>query len=169
MITQEQLKQILHYNPETGVFTWLVSRGKAAQGCVAGHNCFKNTKEYTVIGVNSRIERAHRLAFLYMEGRWPNEIIDHINGDGTDNRWCNLREVTQKTNCRNMRLHNHNTSGVSGVSWRKQRNAWRAYITLDNKQYTLGHYPDFFDAVCARKSAERLHGFHINHGSDRPL
>lgn len=169
MITQQELKQLLHYDPKTGHFTWLVNRGKAAPGKIAGHLCLKNTKQYRIIGVNGRIDRAHRLAFLYMTGAMPTGEVDHINGDGTDNRWRNLREVERVDNCRNMRLHNHNSSGVSGVSWRVQKGKWRAYITSNNKQINLGHFSDFFEAVCARKSAELKHGYHFNHGSVRPL
>lgn len=169
MITQQELKQLIHYDPETGDFTWKVNRGKAAPGKLAGHICFKNTKQYRIIGVNGRIDRAHRLAWLYMTGSWPTDEIDHINGDGTDNRWVNLRQVDRQENCRNMRIHNHNTSGVAGVSWRHQRSSWRAYIMIDNKQKNLGHFTDFFEAVCARKSAENRLGFHSNHGSVRPL
>lgn len=169
VITQELLKQLLHYDPETGVFTWRVARGGSQVGDVAGHECFKGTKAYIIMGINGRIDRAHRLAFVYMTGDWPNDEVDHINGDGTDNRWDNLRDATRVENCRNMRLHNHNTSGVSGVSWRKQRDKWRAYITVENRQINLGHFTEWWDAVCARKSAERHYGFHPNHGTDRPL
>ncbi len=169
MITQEQLKKIIHYSPETGSFTWLIQRGKASPGKSAGHVCYKNTKQYLIIGVNGRIDRAHRLAWLYMTGSWPTMEIDHINGNGLDNSWSNLREVDRQTNCRNMRLHSHNTSGVAGVSWRKQKSKWRSYIVVNNKQLNLGHFCDWFDAVCARKSAEIKHSFHPNHGSKRPL
>lgn len=169
MITQETLKQLLHYDPETGVFTWLKKRGKSAVNKEAGHNCFKNTKQYRLIGVETKLYRAHRLAWLYMTGSMPALEIDHIDGNGLNNAWLNLREVDRRENCRNMRLHNHNTSGISGVSWRKQRNKWRAYVMVDNHQINLGHYDDLFEACCARKSAELKYGFHENHGSDRPL
>lgn len=167
-ITQEELKQLLHYDPDTGMFMWKVTRGGVKIDDIAGHKCIKNTKFYVIIGLNNRIYRAHRLAWFYMTGYWPDEV-DHEDGNGTNNKWDNLRDVDRQGNCRNMRLHNHNTSGLSGVSWRSQRNKWRSYITVNNKQMNLGHYNDFFEAVCIRKSTENKLGFHGNHGSDRPL
>lgn len=168
-LTQERLKQLLDYDPVTGDFTWKVERGGTNIGDIAGHTCYKNTKQYTLIGIDRSLYRAHRLVWLHVHGRFPKQEIDHINGNGTDNSLGNLREVDRKENCKNMRLHNHNTSGISGVSWRKQRSSWRAYVTVGNKQVSLGHFDNLFDACCARKSAERALGFHANHGSDRPL
>lgn len=168
MITQRRLKSLLHYCPDTGEFTWLVDRGLAKKGHTAGSECPKKTKSYILIGIDGRLYRAHRLAWFYMTGKHP-MVIDHINGDGTDNRWCNLRSVSQQDNCRNMRKHSHNTSGVCGVSWRHQRGKWRAYIMVNNKQVGLGHYESFDEAVLVRKNAESFYGFHVNHGTEREL
>jgi hypothetical protein len=102
-----------------------------------------------------------------MYGEWPNHEIDHINGDSLDNRICNLRDVTSQGNNRNMSLAKTNTSGVCGVRYKKDRSKWVALITLNNRQTHLGYYQDFFEAVCARKSAERKYGFHENHGRQK--
>lgn len=169
MLTQSKIKELLQYDEDTGDFTWNVSRGGVKLGDKAGHNCLKNSKFYTIIGINGSLYRAHRLAFLYVTGSFPTGEVDHINGSGIDNRWVNLREVDRLENGRNMRLHAHNSSGISGVSWRKQRGKWRAFINIDNVQRNLGHFKDFFEACCARKSAECKLGFHVNHGRVRPL
>lgn len=167
-LTQETLRQLLHYDPETGVFTWLESRGRVKKGSVAGNQSFNGCKLYVSIRILRKLYRAHQLVWLYMMGDIPPEI-DHINGDGTDNRWCNLREVTRQENCRNHRLRSNNLSGVCGVHWDPVNNKWRAEIGLSGKGVKLGRFSNFFDAVCARKSAENRLGFHANHGSDRPL
>ena len=169
MITQEQLKKLLHYDPDTGVFTWLVSRGKAAIGKVAGHVCLKNGKAYRFIGIDGELHRAHRLAWLYMTGDWPTYDIDHISGDGVDNRWVNFRDVPMLENSKNQRLRVTNTTGVTGVHIDKQTTRYRAEICVNSKGLKLGRFEDFFEAVCARKSAELAYGFHENHGSVRPL
>lgn len=168
MITQEQLKQLLHYDPDTGVFTWIKTRGGT---CIAGRragNISKNKKDcklsYCRIYINGKFYKAHRLAFLYMNGSLPDNVVDHINGDGTDNRWCNLRDVKSSDNAKNTRLKSNNNSGLHGVNWCSVRDKWRVRITVDNKELFLGRYNDFFEAVCVRKSAEVKYGFHVNHG-----
>ena len=103
-----------------------------------------------------------------MTGHWP-DPIDHESGDGTDNRWCNLQSVTCQENGCNKRTPSNNTSGVTGVSLKKSTGRWQSSIKVNQVQFYLGSFIDFFEAVCARKSAEVSHGFHINHGSVRPL
>ena len=116
MITQKELKDLLHYDPETGVFTWLKSgKGRKANGETRGL-----TNGYFTIRINWRQYKAHRLAWLYVYGVWPKGQIDHINHNTTDNRIANLREVTNQENHRNMSLSKNNTSGVTGVYWGKQ-------------------------------------------------
>lgn len=161
MITQEELKQLLHYDPETGVFT-RKSTGKVT-GSV-GRNGKNTHVKYVRISINGVLYKAHRLAWLYVIGDNPAYVIDHINGDGTDNRFCNLRDVPQVINSRNAKINSNSVSLVSGVSWRNSRKVWRSRIMIDGVEVFLGHFTDFFEAVCARKSAERRHGFHINHG-----
>ena len=171
MIDQQRLKELLHYDPVTGDFTWL------PRTVICPHDQRFNTRfvgkmagsirrdGYRVIRADDQLQLAHRLAFLYMVGRWPHHQIDHINHTRGDNRWINLREVSGLVNRKNMGLHKSNTSGHVGVNWSKAANSWRAYITINNKQQYLGCFADFGDAIQARKDAERQFGFHPNHGS----
>ncbi len=172
MITQEQLKEVLHYCPETGVFTWLVgNKRRVHAGDVAG--CVNRRKQcgksYRHVGVHNREYLAHRLAFLYMTGEFPENEVDHKDGDGLNNIWTNLRAVTGLENHKNMRKPASNTSGTVGVYWCKQTRKWQSQISYAGRQVTLGRFHDKEDAIAARKAAEVLYGFHENHGTERPL
>ena len=161
MLTQTKLKEILYYDPETGLFTWLILAGKRVKiGDIAGSLC----QGYLSIMIYGKSYKAHRLAFLYMTGSWPKEQIDHINHVRDDNRWINLREATNQENCKNQSRSKNNTSGVCGVIWHKQHKKWMAYIMTDSKQKHLGLFVDKLEAICARKSAEIKYVFHENHG-----
>lgn len=171
-LTQCQLKQLLHYDPDTGVFTWVVDLGpgRPNAGDVAGREQVKkSSKKYRDICIRGKRYYAHRLAYLYMTGENPANEIDHINGNGVDNRWCNLRSVTTLENSQNTRQRPDNTSGVTGVHRNKLTGKWEVFINSNRTRHYLGLFSDFFEAVCARKSAEVKHGFHVNHGSVRPL
>jgi hypothetical protein len=170
VITQEQLKELLHYCPETGVWTWLVSRGRARNGSEAGHIILKqNGKKYRCIGVLGVLHLAHRLAFLYMNSAFPEAGVDHEDGNGLNNRWQNLKAATSADNAKNQRLREDNVSGTPGVSWHKRDCKWQAIITVNQKQKSIGHFSRKEDAIAARKKAEAELGFHKNHGTDRPL
>lgn len=173
-LTQEYLKECLDYNPETGIFTWLerpehhfsckrIQLGRNAKfvGSIAGGI---NAKGYIVIGLGGKRYLAHRLAWLYMFGDLPKEQLDHINRNPSDNRINNLRAVNNEENHKNKAPQSNNTSGVVGVVWDKSRGKWAAQIKSAGSHYFLGRYTDMFDAICARKSAERKHNFHENHG-----
>lgn len=165
MITQNDLKKRLCYDPKTGIFTRLVRCGNQAGGKVAGT---PHKKGYISIGFSlagvKKIYLAHRLAWLYVFGEMPDGQIDHINGDKTDNRIENLRVVNHLENHKNTKLHSRNKSGLSGVWFHGQNKNWCAEIKVNNKKIGLGSHSGFFDACCARKSAERRFGFHMNHG-----
>jgi len=185
LLTQETLKELLHYDPDTGVLTWCTRDRKwfngqkqhccdswntRLAGKVAG-NIFKkphNGKSYLQVSVFDKWHFCHRLVWLYVHGVEPTNV-DHINGDGTDNRLCNLREVTFSENSRNTKRNSRNTSGVTGVSWSESRQKWCVSICVKGKTISLGRFKEFDDAVTARKEAEKLYDFHPNHGSDRPL
>ena len=170
-ITQLELKELLKYNPETGVFTWLNPTSyRVKKGDQTGYNHQTlDGKSYLQTSIHRRKYYLHRLVWLYLYGALPVNQIDHINGDGTDNRFCNLREVTHLSNAKNQKLKSTNTSGVCGVHWDKARKKWAVSLTHARKEYRFGRYIDWFDAVCARKSAEYKFGFHENHGQVRPL
>ena len=161
MITSNHLKTILSYCPETGVFTWLVTRrshaGKVKPGAIATN---VSVHGYARIGIDGERYPAHRLAWLYVYGRWPTKQIDHINRNRLDNRIVNLREATDAENRQNMSLSVTNKSGVKGVSWDKQRKKWYAKITHNYKQISLGMFDDIKDAANAyAEEKQRLHTF----------
>lgn len=169
-LSQEELKHFLEYEPDTGIFKWKVPRPHMSPGDVAGTVRENDGKRYIIITIESKKYRAHRLAWLYMTGEWPEELIDHIDGNGRNNKWVNLRQVDTVNNNRNMRQRVNNLSGVTGVHWCKKDRAWVAQIkTEKNKRGYLGQFKNFDDAVAARKKAELEHDFHKNHESVRPL
>jgi hypothetical protein len=153
-ILVEDLRQLLHYNPDTGVFTWIARAAKAVHvGDVAGS---PDKFGYITIGVKKKIYKAHRLAWLYSYGAWPDGLIDHINGRKGDNRLCNLRVVDLSGNTQNIRRPNRrNKSGFLGVIW--FQNKWRASITINRKTYRIGDYATPEEAHQAYLEAKRKH------------
>lgn len=137
MLTQERLKEILSYDPKTGIFAHNTNRSNCVKiGSIAG--CI-NFGGYRAIVVNCRSFLAHRLAWFYIYGQWPNKNIDHINGLRDDNRLSNLREASQSENLQNQ--HNpglSNKSGYLGVHFRKDNGRWVAQITVNRKRKHLG-------------------------------
>jgi hypothetical protein len=150
MLTQERLKELLHYDPETGVFTNRMSRGRAKAGAIAG--CL--TKGYVRICVDGRLHEAHRLAWCYVNGCWPREQIDHINCVKSDNRIANLREATNTENARNAPGHRNTKSGKKGVY--PDGGRWRAMI-YNNNLIHLGCYATIDEAHAAYAAAARIH------------
>lgn len=151
-LTQDRLKELLHYDPDTGVFKWI---GKTFHTMkmrdVAGN---KSTLGYIVIRINGKAHKAHRLAWLYIHGKWPDRHIDHINRNKTDNRIKNLRLASGSENCRNRMLLARNKSGCTGVFWNKRFGLWCAKIQICGKIITLGSFLNKEDAIQARKKAE---------------
>lgn len=157
-LTQARLKELLHYDPDTGVFTRLVStNGKDKAGDRAGSNA---TRGYRAVHVGGFRFKEHRLVWLYMEGFIPIGFeIDHINGITSDNRFINLRLSSRQCNCRNTKLSTNSSSGIKGVSWRKDKKKWRSHITVDTKTIHLGSFKDKTEAVKARWDAEKKYGW----------
>lgn len=165
MITQERLKEVFNYCPDTGIFTRLTSKNSRAKaGDISGT---KTPDGYLVIRIDYKLFQAHRLAWLYVNGCTPPEDIDHINGFRDDNRIKNLRCVSRAENLRNQKTRKGNTSGVMGVYWNKKRKVWSAQISIEGKNTYIGSYPYKFNAICARKSEENNLGYHENHGRVR--
>lgn len=161
MLTQHRLKELLDYDPLTGIFSWRVNRqGRFARiGNRAGSIGYQG---YVSICVDRRKYRAHQLAYLYVYGHFPSGGLDHKHRVGIDNRIENLRSATQSENGQNTSLFKNNTSGVKGVSWSNANNKWEAYIMLHRKRKYLGRYDSLFDAVCARKTAEiAMHPYRV--------
>jgi len=166
ILTQEWIKELVHYNPNTGVFTWIKKPSSRSNRIKVGEAAGFTSKVngYTEIGIRNKTYKIHRLAFLYMTGLMPEHQVDHINHVKDDNRWCNLRLVTNAENQKNTTRNKNNTSGVLGVNWRKDRSKWRAQIMVDGINKELGSYVYFILACIARKQAEVEYGFHENHG-----
>lgn len=134
-VKAEQIRQLLAYDPATGIFTWRVKASrKTVIGAVAG--C-KIAAGYTVIGIGGKLYYAHQLAWLYQTGEWLDRI-DHRDGNGGNNRWLNLRPASAQQNALNSRRATSNTSGFKGVSWHKKAGKWSAYIILDGRKQHLG-------------------------------
>ena len=146
-ITQERLKQLLHYSPDDGQFRWLVKAVRKVNiGDVAG--CVSSIG-YVQISVDKKLHLAHRLAFLYVTGEFPVNDVDHINCDKSDNRWVNLREATRQQNVHNTGIRGDNTSGKKGVYWHSTRGKWVAQVQLSGERIHLGLFKDIVDAAKA--------------------
>jgi len=139
-LTQERLKELLSYDPLTGVFLWLQDRGGKRAGDEAG--CKK--RNYVVISVDDIIYRAHHLAWFYVTGRWPDPFVDHRDLNKHNNAWNNLREATKSQNQANIGLIKSNKSGLKGASryraGERYGKGWQATIQKDGKTIFLGHF-----------------------------
>jgi hypothetical protein len=134
-LTQERLKELLHYEPETGTFTWVKARPGCKLGATAGTiNCYG----YVQIMLDRVTYRAHRLALLYVHGLYPPDGVDHINRGKTDNRIVNLRYATSAENSQNNAKGVKNTTGYVGVI--KYMGKYRAQVYKNKVQYNLGVY-----------------------------
>lgn len=152
-LTQERLKQLLHYDPETGVFRRFGWRKGDPESSVAG----TLVKGYIRISVDGRKYQAARLAHLYMTGEMPSEWVDHRDLNGTNNAWSNLRPATAAENGRNREASKNNKLGLKGVF--RKRNKFSASIMKDGKKHRLGCYATAEEAHEAyRSAAKKLHG-----------
>lgn len=136
-LTQDRLKELLHYDPETGVFTW--RRDMQGKMAFAGQEAGSiNSRGYREIGVDGRSYYAHRLAWLYMHGYLPNRI-DHKNLNTSDNSARNIRECTQSSNVANSPMRKSNTTGIKGVGLHKS-GKFTASITVNYRKIHLGYF-----------------------------
>jgi hypothetical protein len=161
MLTQEFLKDILSYAPETGVFTWLIAPSQRTKvGMVAGGI---STKGYRKIRVGGARCSASRIAFLYMTGRHPKGQVDHVNGVRSDDRWENLRECTNGENQCNSGVRKDSGTGFKGVKLGQSR--YIARISKNGKRHYLGSFstPEEAHKVYC-EAADRLHGEFKNYG-----
>ncbi len=160
--TAEEVRSLLGYDPETGHFHWKKrTTARRRSGVTAG----TTSKEgYVSISLGYKAYKAHRLAWLYVHGAWPNGVIDHINGVKGDNRISNLRETSQISNTQNRRKPNWNSaSGILGV--RLDGVCWRAQITVGGKTVALGTFETEAEAQEAYlKAKERMHHGAIRSG-----
>lgn len=172
------LRQLLRYEPETGKLFWksrprrmfceghvgdsahkrwnIRYAGKPALDCLR-----RGIRHGSVLGHSLS---AHRVAWAIHMGRWPNHEIDHINGDASDNRIENLRDVTHGENLKNMGVRRDNSSGVTGVSFLSKSSRWAAQVSVNGITRSLGTFERIEDAISAREKANQQLGFHENHG-----
>lgn len=136
VLTASRLREVLNYDPRTGMFTWLIDKGSRVKvGDVAG--C-KNKKGYVKVVIDQKQYTSHRLAFLWMTGEFPPHQVDHKNGVHDDNRWLNLREATGLENQQNHKINRNNTSGYLGVTRDTGNDCWRAQIAVNGINKYLG-------------------------------
>jgi hypothetical protein len=171
-LTREMLHELLHYNPDTGVFVWRV-RPKSTRINVGDEAGGISNDGYLRIRINGFRHLAHRLAWLYVHGEFPPNFVDHINGSRQDNRLVNLREATRTENARNRARRRDNSSGFTGVSFDNKSKKWRAQCSLNGRrtricgfstpqeaseayeQFIAAHWGDFKPGI-SRRINDRL-------------
>lgn len=152
-MTQTELKQLLFYCDVTGHFTWLMSNSKKIKiGDMAG--CLNKKDGYRYIKINGKLYLEHRLAWLYVHGVMPPDMVDHRNRIRDDNRIDNLRLATNAENQQNRDKPKNNTSGVTGVTWNKRSGKWLAQIMVNRKNIYLGIFVIKNSAISVRRDAE---------------
>ncbi|QIG68263.1 HNH endonuclease protein [Rhizobium phage RHph_Y1_10] len=172
-LTQEYVRSLFEYDPETGVLTWKerprehfssdrIWRGTNTR-CVGKAAGGLDTNGYVEVGIDGKIYKAHRVIWLLVTGEWPDEI-DHDDGVRDNNRFKNLKNGSHGGNMLNKSQRRDNKSGVCGVGWHKIDRRWVAHITVKGKQIRLGGFVNLEDAVAARLDAEVKYGFGQTHG-----
>jgi hypothetical protein len=158
LLTQDRVKDLLHYCPKTGIFARLVTCGGQLPGSIPGRI---NSNGYRDISIDGRRYMAHRLAWFYVYGFYPRSEIDHINRIKSDNRIANLRLASRKQNCENVGKRQSNTSGITGVDLRYGK--WRVRINHYGKSIFIGSFNTLEDAYLARIAAQnRFHAYAPN-------
>lgn len=174
MLAQSELIETFVYIPETGKLYWKERpRNKCAneQAWRSWNTRFAyreaftalDKKGYKVGAIYNKLYKAHRIIWVMIYGYEPDQI-DHDDGNKSNNRLTNLRDVSNSENHKNMGIQKSNSSGIVGVNWSEKQNKWRCRIHVDGSEINLGHYAEFAEAVKIRKLAEIEHGFHLNHG-----
>lgn len=160
-LTQALLKKFYNYDPLTGVVTARLEQHNYYAGEVVGY--VANTG-YISLSVGCKEYLLHRIIWLYMTGNMPDQV-DHIDHDRLNNKWDNLREVNNTDNSKNASISKNSSTKINGVSFMKSRGKYRAYITVNRKQISLGLYDTEQEAAKARRDADIKYGFHPNHGN----
>ena len=155
-VSPERVREILDYDPQTGRFRWKRREENGAwwngryAGTVAG-GC--DSKGYRRIAIDNRGHRAHRLAWVWVTGRWPDREVDHIDGNRANNAWANLRLASTAQNRANSRVHKDNVAGMKGVSRYLNYTLWRARIYVRGKDIALGYFKSPEEAQAAYQAA----------------
>ncbi len=158
-LTYERAHELYQYMD--GVLVNKIGRQRAPKGAVVGT---PDGNGYLIAMADGVRIKVHRIVWLMHYGSWPTKAIDHVNGDRSDNRIENLRDVDQLENSRNQQRRSTNSSGVTGVFWNYIHRKWQASISVEGKKIFLGRFSDICAAEKARKDAEAKYGFHPNHG-----
>ncbi len=158
MSIKEECFRKLDFDQETGVFTW---KNDGTRGVKAGDIAGTKMKSgYVMLSVKGKRLLAHRIAWLFVHGEFPEGNIDHINRNKSDNRIANLRPATYEQNAQNRLKNIKNTSGYKGVTWHKRDERWQAAITVRKKVIHLGYYKNVEDAYKAYTEASKKHQSH---------
>lgn len=160
--SRTRLLEHLRYDKDTGHFYWIKKTSSASRVNVGDKAGSIDRKGYTKIIFNGKSYCAHRLAWLFVYGEWPEDQIDHINRKKSDNRISNLRQATNQINHKNKPLQANNTSGHSGIT--RRYGGWRVRIGVDGKRVHGGDFKDLQEAIAARDLLKQRYGFHENHG-----
>lgn len=162
MVTQDRLKELFTYDPDTGLFIRRLTKRQWKEGSIAGTRMLLG---YICIGIDGQRYLAHRLAWLYIHGYMPEGLIDHKNGMVDDNRIDNLRQADKSRNAMNAKRPSDNTSGHKGIDFHKGTGKWRARLHVGKKEFHLGLFAELSDAVQAiGKKRLELHGEFSNNG-----
>jgi hypothetical protein len=153
MLTQTRLKEVLDYDPETGFFTRRLKQTGVKQGKITGSLLREG---YVVTSVDCKIYKCHRLAWLYITGAWPTGQIDHINGNRSDNRFDNLRDVSKQQNIENQRKAQQSNKSTNELGTWKNGSGFAARISHNNTKLYLGTFATVAEAKAAYVTAKRL-------------
>ena len=177
--TPDELRKVLRYEPETGFLFWREREDGDFVGSFHGADVYAKSFNSNFAGKRALTAlqsgsphgrvlgvqvRAHRAIWAIVHGHWPKGFIDHINGDRSDNRIENLRDVDRTANNRNARRAKNNRSGITGVSWSRGKRKWSAMIWANSRPIALGRFDCIAHAIKARREAEVRLGYHENHG-----
>lgn len=179
-ITPELLRQLLRYEPDTGLLFWHTRSRVHFKSDrdwrfwntrFAGKQTFQNMHRngYYYGCIFRKDYTAHRVAYAHYHGTWPEGSIDHIDHDRKNNRISNLRSVSIQENSKNRKQNVRNTSGHNGVTWKKYRKKWEVQIGVNGKATYVGMFTGLEDAISAREEANKRYLYHANHGVSHQL